>query len=187
MVQKEVQREVEAVPVEADSPYSWMKREKDGLESGVILIKGKEKPHVLNEQGFIKRLSTPDMEYTASNNMMVFLHRIVHHSGRHRHQGGYSLFVLEGKGYTTVDGVRHDWEEGDLILLPIKPGGVEHQHFNEDPRGASRWMALVSRPLIEIISRRVEQKEVHPDWKKLHGEKLSMFEDGLTKGQEKGK
>ena len=187
MVQKESQREVEASPVESDSPRPWMMREKNGLESGAILIKGKERPHVLNEQGYIKRLSTAVMEHTASNNMMVFIHRIMHHSGRHKHQGGYSLFVLEGKGYTTVDGVRHDWEEGDLVLLPVKPGGVEHQHFNEDPKGASRWMALVSRPLVEILSRRVEQKEVHPDWKKSHGDQTSCFEDGLKTGQEKGK
>lgn len=187
MVQKESQKEIEALQSEAISPYLWMKREKDGLESGAILIKGKERPHILNEQGYIKRLSTPNMEDTASNNMMVFIHRIVRHSGRHKHQGGYSLFVLEGEGYTTVDGVRHDWEEGDLILLPLKVGGVEHQHFNEDPKGASRWMALVSRPLLEIISRRVEQKEVHPDWKKQHGDKVSMFEDGLKKVEGKGK
>lgn len=187
MVQKEAQREMEAVPGQLDSPAPWMNREREGLEKGVILVKGKERPHVLNEQGYIKRLSTATMENTASNNMMVFIHRIIHHSGKHKHQGGYSLFVLEGKGYTTVDGVRHDWEEGDLVLLPIKQGGVEHQHFNEDPRGASRWMALVSRPLVEILSRRVEQKDVHPDWKKLHGDKISDFENGLKKGQEKGK
>ncbi|MBI4595612.1 MAG: cupin domain-containing protein [Candidatus Tectomicrobia bacterium] len=187
MVQKEAQREMEAELTQPDSPAPWMNREKDGLEKGVILVKGKERPHVLNEQGYIKRLSTPVMENTASNNMMVFIHRIIHHSGRHKHQGGYSLFVLEGKGYTTVDGVRNDWEEGDLILLPIKTGGVEHQHFNEDPKGASRWMALVSRPLVEILSRRVEQKQVHPDWKRKHGDKTAVFEDGLKEGQQKGK
>lgn len=187
MVQREAQREVEAVPVQAGSPQPWMNREKEGLEKGVILIKGKEIPHVLNEQGYIKRLSTAVMTNTASDNMMVFIHKIIHHSGRHKHQGGYSLFVLEGKGYTTVDGVRHDWEEGDLILLPIKPGGVEHQHFNEDPKGASRWMALVSRCLVEVLSRRVEQKDVHPDWKKLHGDKISDFENGLKPVQKKEK
>lgn len=187
MVQREAQREREAAPAGIEGPYAWMQREREGLESGAILIKGKEKPHILNEQGYIKRLSTPNMPNTASDNMLIFIHRIAVHSGRHRHQGGYSLFVLEGKGYTVVDGVRHDWEEGDLILLPIKPGGVEHQHFNIDTRGASRWMALVSRPMVEILSRRVEQKEVHPDWKKQQGDKVSLFEDGLKKASGKEK
>ena len=40
----------------------------------------------------------------------------------HRHQGGLALFVLDGRGHTIVNGVTHDWEAGDLILLPVAPG-----------------------------------------------------------------
>jgi gentisate 1,2-dioxygenase len=97
--------------------------------------------------------------------MMMFVHEIRTHSGRHTHQGGLALFVLQGKGYTTVDGVPHEWEEGDLILLPIKPGGVEHQHFNTDPSRPSRWLALAPWNLMECMGRKVEQKATHPDWK----------------------
>ena len=43
-------------------------------------------------------------------------------SGKHRHQGGLVIYVLEGKGYSIVDGERKDWEKGDLVLLPMKPG-----------------------------------------------------------------
>ena len=97
--------------------------------------------------------------------MWMFVHDIRSHSGRHRHQGGLALFVLEGKGYTTVDGVRHDWEKGDLILLPIKENGVEHQHFNLDPDKPSRWLALAPLPLWDQLGWELTQVEEHPDWK----------------------
>ncbi len=49
------------------------------------------------------------------------------------HQGGRVHVVWEGRGYTMVDGVRHNWETGDVIMLPVKPEGTTHQHFNADP------------------------------------------------------
>ncbi len=52
--------------------------------------------------------------------------------------------ILEGKGYTIIDGVRHNWEENEIILLPLKSHGVIHQHYNSDPNKPARL--LVSEP-----------------------------------------
>lgn len=74
--------------------------------------------------------------------------------------------VLEGKGYTVVDGIRYDWEKDDLILLPVKPNGCEHQHFNADPSGkAAEWMAFIFNPYFEALGAPLEQKAESPDWK----------------------
>ena len=97
---------------------------------------------------------------------MFFLHEIHTHSGRHRHQGGLVIYVVEGQGYTTVNDKRVDWKEGDLILLPVMPGGVEHQHFNTDPTRPSRWLAMVPYDLTEILGHPLEQKEEAPEWQK---------------------
>ncbi len=51
-------------------------------------------------------------------------------SGKHRHQGGVAIHILEGRGYTVADGDRYDWQKGDLLTLPVKPDGVVFQHFN---------------------------------------------------------
>lgn len=162
---KETERVGAPSPVPREKQIQWRKRERDGLERGIVVVKGKKVSYEMIEQGFIRWLSTVWMEDTASNNMTIFIHRIPAHSGKHVHQGGFSLFVIEGKGYTVVDGVRHNWEEGDLILLPIKAGGVEHQHFNLDPQKPSRWLALTSNCLWPTIGRQIEQREYHPDWK----------------------
>jgi uncharacterized cupin superfamily protein len=39
------------------------------------------------------------------------------------------LYVLEGHGYSLIDGVRNDWEAGDAVHVP--PRMTHHGHFNE--------------------------------------------------------
>jgi hypothetical protein len=69
------------------------------------------------------------------------------------------LYVIEGKGYTICDGQRLDWERGDLILLPIQPGGVEHQHFNLNGDKPSFWMAYIYKPFHDEVAHGMEQRE----------------------------
>ena len=95
----------------------------------------------------------------------IFVQNIKRHSGRHRHQCGLGLFVLEGKGYTVVDGVKYDWEKDDLILLPIKPDGCEHQHFNAEEGKPCFWLAFIFSPVFDAVGSDIEQRSVSPDWK----------------------
>ena len=61
-----------------------------------------------------------------------------------------------------VDGARQDWKKGDLILLPLKQGGVEHQHFNTDPNKPARWLALIYAPFQDSMAHFLDQKEESP-------------------------
>jgi len=40
-------------------------------------------------------------------------------SGNHRHFVEALFYILEGKGYEIHDGIRYDWEAGDLIVCAI--------------------------------------------------------------------
>jgi gentisate 1,2-dioxygenase len=52
------------------------------------------------------------------------------HSSSHKHAHTEAmLYVLEGKGYSEVDGVRYDWEAGDAVHVP--PRMTVHEHFND--------------------------------------------------------
>jgi gentisate 1,2-dioxygenase len=75
------------------------------------------------------------------------------------------LFVLEGEGYTVVDGVKVEWERWDLILLPLKPNGCEHQHFNKTPGKAAKWIAFGYHHFQKILGNMFEQVENAPDWR----------------------
>ncbi|MPZ92893.1 MAG: cupin domain-containing protein [Actinobacteria bacterium] len=100
----------------------------------------------------------------------VFIHDIRGVSGRHRHQGGLVLFIIEGQGYSTMNGVRYDWKEGDLVLMPLLPEQVEHQHFNLRPDRPSKWMAFIHLPTFNNVGSELTQKAIDPEWAERSGQ-----------------
>jgi len=44
----------------------------------------------------------------------------------HGHQNDALLYILDGSGFSTEDGVRYDWKAGDMVIVQA---GVVHQHF----------------------------------------------------------
>jgi quercetin dioxygenase-like cupin family protein len=69
-------------------------------------------------------------------------------SGRHHHTFEAAGYVLEGRGYDIHDGVRHDWEKGDIFYIPT---GVTHQHFNADPDNIARVLLITNWPLLQHL------------------------------------
>src|SRR5204863_5154071 len=103
---------------------------------------------------------------TVLDDWIVFVNDIQVHSGKHKHQGGLVIFILEGEGYSIVEGERHDWEAGDLLLLPFKGGGgVEHQHFNKYENKPAKWIAFISSPLFFWGASEMVQLEEHPEFR----------------------
>jgi gentisate 1,2-dioxygenase len=145
-----------------------MKEGRDHLErqrTGVVVVKSEDRPRQQARPGQLKSHLSPSLyNDTVLQTWRVFSHEIATHGGKHRHQGGVSIYVLEGKGYTIADGQRVDWEAGDLIVLPIKPNGVEHQHFNLSDK-PSKWIAFVYLPLADYMALHLEQKENAPQYK----------------------
>jgi hypothetical protein len=133
--------------------------------TGRIVVKAKERPWDLHRQAKSKRYLSPfepELADTARLEWDVFLQTFDERSGKHRHQGGLVIFILEGKGHTIIDGVRHDWEAGDLMLLGMTAGGVEHQHFNDQPGTQARWMALIYWPFFDYGGSEITQLENSP-------------------------
>ena len=116
--------------------------------TGKVVIRQSDRPWTHSRQGTtLTFLSSSRFQDTAVMSWRVFLRKQTAHSGKHRHQGGLVIFVVEGEGYSVVNGERVDWRAGDLLLLPIKPGGIEHQHFSRDPNKPCKWLALIYEPL----------------------------------------
>jgi hypothetical protein len=169
MVERVVERGREPEPKESIYEYmyrEWFAERKRYKMEGQVVIKGKDVGWEQGRQGLLKYYLHPLKQWEACGtpDWSVFIHRITKHSGKHRHQGGLGIFVLEGRGYTVVDGTRYDWEGGDLILLPVKPEGCEHQHFNLDPDKPSEWMAFIFAPFNAAMGNDLEQKSESPDW-----------------------
>jgi hypothetical protein len=133
--------------------------------SGQIVVKSSDRETHLTRQGrityLLDRLSFPD---TPLQDWLVFKHDLRTRSGKHRHQGGLVIFVITGVGYSVVDGERVDWKAGDLLLLPMKPDGVEHQHFNLNPSLPCEWIAFVHMPIYDHLAAEITQGEVSPEF-----------------------
>lgn len=134
--------------------------------TGKVVIHAKDREWEQGRQGNVKYyLNSYAFSDHALTHWRVFQHTIRKHSGSHRHQGGVVILCLEGKGYSIVEGVRHDWEAGDLLLLPLKPDGVEHQHFNAEEGKPCKWMAFIYQPYFdEMLAYEIIQGQVSPDY-----------------------
>lgn len=145
--------------------FSFVVDELKRAATGRIVIHARDRLWDLNKQAKTKRYLSPlepELQDTATREWEIFSQLIPDRSGKHRHQGGLVIFVLDGSGHTIVDGIRHDWEAGDLMLLPLVPGGVEHQHFNHDPDRPALWIALMYWPFFTQAGSETTQLDTSP-------------------------
>lgn len=147
-----------------DANIEYFRGLRERARTGKILIEGDQLPWEQNRNSRSKFYFHRQKGDTALTNFTMFVQDIRSHSGEHRHQGGVVIYVLDGEGWTTVDGVRHEWKKGDLLLLPIKPDGVAHQHFNANPDKPARWLAFLFDPFREYLAEEMVQVKPHPDW-----------------------
>ena len=144
--------------------------ERERSFTGKVVIRGEECPWVMSRQALVRHYMWPSRYSRLTpeavlDDWNIFVQDIKVHSGKHRHQGGLVIYILEGEGWSEVDGERHDWEAGDLLLLPLKPGGVEHKHYNRYEDKPAKWIAFISGALFEWGASEMVQLENHPDFK----------------------
>lgn len=113
-------------------------------KGGIQVVKGARLPLESNRQGLMRWYQHPDINDTVLSTLLVFQQVIPpgSRSGRIKFGGNQVMYILEGKGYTLIDGVRHDWSAGDVLNLPMKTRGIVVQHFNADPQQQARFVAV---------------------------------------------
>jgi len=134
-------------------------------QTGRIVCKQDDCPQMLTRQGRLRYYLGHTIKDTPLQDWIVFTHEIRTASGKHRHQGGLVIYVIDGEGYSVVDGERIDWSAGDLVLLPLREKGVEHQHFNSNPEKPALWMAFIRRTMQDYVASEMTQTEVSPEYK----------------------
>lgn len=139
----------EQVP-EVKTTYDYylelLAKENDWRQRVPHVVKGKDVPWEETRQGRIKFLLhlNSQEDIVGLRLFDAFIQEIPPggYSGRHRHVGEEVHIILEGKGYDIHDGVRHDWEEDNLVCIPIH---TMHQHFNADPERPARFLGVQTR------------------------------------------
>ena len=132
--------------------YQLRDRQREHQRKGAWLIKGRDLPWENNRQGKMKWFLHPALNSTSIRSMIVFEQEIPPsgRSGAQKSPGGSVMYILEGKGYTLLDGVRHDWQAEDLVNIPIRTEGVIVQHVNLDPGRPVRFVSA-DLNLVDIL------------------------------------
>jgi quercetin dioxygenase-like cupin family protein len=104
----------------------------DGPKPGERLIKSTN-PHrhgaIYNLMGGGESKSELRNGFTALTAAMTQIFEEVPHTSSHCHTHTEAvLYVLEGVGFSEIDGQHYDWEAGDAVQIP--PKMTRHEHFN---------------------------------------------------------
>jgi gentisate 1,2-dioxygenase len=144
--------------------------EREQLKNARPVVKFKDTAWELNRYGKVKWYMHPSIKDTAIRTMLVYVLEIPpgSRSGKIQHQGGIGFFIWAGRGYTIINGKRYDWEQDDILAVPVVPEGVTYQHFNADPANPARLLSAspdVMGPLGVDMGAGLEILEDCPEYK----------------------
>jgi gentisate 1,2-dioxygenase len=77
----------------------------------------------------------------------------------HRHNIEAVIYILQGHGYSVIDGVRHDWEAGDFICVP---NFAWHRHVNTSDQ-IMIYVAATTGPLGMALGSAIYEDDRFPD------------------------
>jgi hypothetical protein len=119
-------------------------RQREQYRNGIQVIKEAELPLEVSRQGLMRWYLHPAIKDTCLSVLMFYQQEIPpgSRSGRLKFQGGQVMMITEGRGYTTIDGVKHPWKAGDVVNLPLRADGIIVQHFNSDQEQPARFVAV---------------------------------------------
>lgn len=138
--------------------------------TAVALVEGEELPWELNRQGYMRWYMHPLMDDLVQRTYMMYVLRLPANSrsGKQLTQGHEMGYIWRGgKGHTIIDGVRYDWDQGDLLQIPIKVAGCVVQHFNDSDEDIDIMFCSVNTAHAAMVDRGAgfEQIEDCPEYK----------------------
>ncbi|OGA04660.1 MAG: hypothetical protein A3H35_00295 [Betaproteobacteria bacterium RIFCSPLOWO2_02_FULL_62_17] len=127
-----------------DEMLALRDRQRELRKTSVQVVRSEELPQESNEMGLMRWYLHPSITDTVISSLVFFEQEIPpgSRSGRLKFQGGQVIYILEGRGYTLIDGVKHSWEGGDLLNLPLRKDGVIVQHVNDDQDKPAKFVAV---------------------------------------------
>ena len=75
-------------------------------------------------------------------------------SQKHGHVNEAAFYILDGKGYEIHDGVRYDWQAGDVAIVH---NNCVHQHFNASPDRPARALVIKTKPMYMFMNMLFQQ------------------------------
>ena len=183
MLEREKMREKEAEPIQYDTftqeGIRKFRSNKEILADLPHVIKFEEFPWTQGVSCTHKHLDRRDSRAPVDDWIVPFHTLQGHHEwlkpghymGTHRHILEAIFYIQEGGGYEIHDGVRWDWEAGDVLCVPTY---CIHTHFG-DPVVGAKFFAVTQRLYEFMGCGDREQLEVHPGYRKLSQEEQMLM------------
>jgi quercetin dioxygenase-like cupin family protein len=80
------------------------------------------------------------------------------HSQRHGHVNEAVFYILDGEGAEVHDGIKYDWESGDVAIVH---NNCVHQHFNRRTDKPARALVMKTKPMY-LFMNMLFQKTIVP-------------------------
>ena len=191
-MEKQIERQREAEPVEIIRHHEEIqlkqKAEDKRLESLPRVLKYQDIPWTLSANACCKRYTgvTPSALDQRLLNLPLYSLSLLEQvlvpggkNGGHRHFNEAIFYILEGEGFEIHDGIRYEWEAGDLMCVPTY---CVHQHFNRSGEKSARLFFSVPIVFEMLGISRVEQVGLHPDYEIPAGAAITRNERGEMVG-----
>ena len=135
-----------------------LKEELQRLRSLPRVIKGKTHKFVDGPQSYSKHFVEPVDGMTQTLHIHLEEYAPGGRTQKHGHVNEAAFYILDGRGYEIHDGIRYDWQAGDIAIVH---NNCVHQHFNGDPDKPARLLVLKSKPMFLFLNM-LFQKTVIP-------------------------
>ena len=103
------------------------------------MIKGKTLKFVDGPQSYSKHFVEPVDGITQTLHIHLEEYAPGGTTQKHGHVNEAAFYILDGRGYEIHDGIRYDWQAGDIAIVH---NNCVHQHFNGDPDKPARLLVL---------------------------------------------
>ncbi len=85
------------------------------------------------------------------------------HSQKHGHVNEAVFYILDGEGAEVHDGIRYEWDAGDVAIVH---NNCVHQHFNRNPEKPARALVLKTKPMYVFMNmlfqKTIEKRATEP-------------------------
>lgn len=92
------------------------------------------------------------------------------HSNLHRHTYETVLYVLEGEGFSFIQGRKIFWKKGDALYIPV---WAWHNHHNTSKTETARYLACENAPMLQNMGGVALREEIED---KPVSEKIENYE-----------
>jgi gentisate 1,2-dioxygenase len=121
-----------------------LKQELERLRSMPRVVKGTELMFNDGPQSFSKHFVEPVDGVTQTLHIHLEEYAPGGRNQKHGHVNEAAFYILDGIGYEIHDGIRYDWEAGDIAIVH---NNCVHQHFNRDPLRPARALVIKTKPM----------------------------------------